>query len=647
MPTWLGRLRPLQLKLSAKTNLHRRRLNVEALEDRRLLAVNITEFAVPSLAPEQPIGITGGPDGNLWFTLRAGGSTADQIGQVTPQGVFQLFDLPQGGSAPGDIVTGPDGALWFVQTATGLVGRTDVNGKTQEFPLNKGSGPQSIASGPGNAVTIADSALRQIVEMLTDGTIDLTATAPKGSPVGVTIAPDGSPWFTNPADNSIGTIAGDPVFREFPIPTPNSQPARIIVGPDGNLWFTEQGADQIGRIDAQGVITEFALPTPNSGPFEITSGPDGALWFTEPNVNQVGRITTTGQVTEFAVPTANSRPTGISAGSDGNIWFTEAAVNKVAKFDVRSLGLNASGIEVCAFAGAPSLNVPVASFTDTNREAQPANFSATIDWGDASAPTAGTISGGFGRFSVTGSHTYSIEGNLTVTVTVTRNDGAHAAVTPSAMVGGFITSLYQTVLERAPDTAGLNVWVGLLNAGVSRNALSTAFWTSTEHRGLEVDQFYQTFLNRAADPAGRAGWVNALLSGVSETQVSIDFLTSAEYTASHPTTDSYVTGLYTDIFDRSPDQPGFAAWVGVIQNGVRTRAAVAYYFLTSAESYVRAIDSYYEEFLGRSPSGDEVQNLFNTLVAGATPADITAIFLSSPEYIARQILLACGGTAAS
>jgi len=38
MPTWLGSLRPFQSKLSAKNSLNRRRLSVEALEDRRLLA---------------------------------------------------------------------------------------------------------------------------------------------------------------------------------------------------------------------------------------------------------------------------------------------------------------------------------------------------------------------------------------------------------------------------------------------------------------------------------------------------------------------------------------------------------------------------------------------------------------------------------
>src|SRR5512135_1546470 len=56
----------------------RRRLGVEGLEPRRLLAVAIAEFPVPT-AGGGPLEIAAGPDGNLWFTEGA----TDQIGQAT------------------------------------------------------------------------------------------------------------------------------------------------------------------------------------------------------------------------------------------------------------------------------------------------------------------------------------------------------------------------------------------------------------------------------------------------------------------------------------------------------------------------------------------------------------------------------------
>jgi hypothetical protein len=45
---------------------------------------------------------------------------------------------------------------------------------------------------------------------------------------------------------------------------------------------------------------------------------------------------------------------------------------------------------------------------------------------------------------------------------------------------GFITLVYQNVLERDPDQAGLDHWVGRLKAGVPRGEMMTAFSESAE-----------------------------------------------------------------------------------------------------------------------------------------------------------------------
>lgn len=83
-----------------------------------------------------------------------------------------------------------------------------------------------------------------------------------------------------------------------------------------------------------------------------------------------------------------------------------------------------------------SFTGPVATFTDTYTGNVPSDFTATIDWGDGSAPTAGTVSGGGGNFTVTGTHTYTGIGFFPVTVTL-RDDApgtATATVTSSALV---------------------------------------------------------------------------------------------------------------------------------------------------------------------------------------------------------------------
>jgi uncharacterized repeat protein (TIGR01451 family) len=60
----------------------------------------------------------------------------------------------------------------------------------------------------------------------------------------------------------------------------------------------------------------------------------------------------------------------------------------------------------------------VATFEDDNPAATPADFTATIDWGDATAPSAGTISPNSAGFIVLGTHTYAMQGTFTVTVTI-------------------------------------------------------------------------------------------------------------------------------------------------------------------------------------------------------------------------------------
>lgn len=63
----------------------------------------------------------------------------------------------------------------------------------------------------------------------------------------------------------------------------------------------------------------------------------------------------------------------------------------------------------------------VASFTDADPTLTPSSFAATIDWGDGSSTSAGTVaSNGAGGFNVTGTHTYNKLGDSTTKITLFR-----------------------------------------------------------------------------------------------------------------------------------------------------------------------------------------------------------------------------------
>ena len=95
--------------------------------------------------------------------------------------------------------------------------------------------------------------------------------------------------------------------REFVL-TPRSAPSGITVASDGTIWFTEWGKNAIGHLVPGVGLTEFTVPTPDAGLAGITLGPDGAFWFAEQYADQIGRITADGQITEYPIPPCCGRP---------------------------------------------------------------------------------------------------------------------------------------------------------------------------------------------------------------------------------------------------------------------------------------------------------------------------------------------------
>jgi hypothetical protein len=87
---------------------------------------------------------------------------------------------------------------------------------------------------------------------------------------------------------------------------------------------------------------------------------------------------------------------------------------------ITAKGTTFGATEGMSFAGA------VATFTDPDPASTAAEYSATIDWGDATSTTPGTISGApGGPFTVNGTHMYAEEGSYRVTVTITDVDNAN------------------------------------------------------------------------------------------------------------------------------------------------------------------------------------------------------------------------------
>lgn len=79
-------------------------------------------------------------------------------------------------------------------------------------------------------------------------------------------------------------------------------------------------------------------------------------------------------------------------------------------------------------------NDRVATFTDANPFGLLSDLSATIDWGDGTATTAGVVTGGVGGpFAVAGQHDYTQLGLHTITVVMTSKGGSTATTTTTTL----------------------------------------------------------------------------------------------------------------------------------------------------------------------------------------------------------------------
>jgi hypothetical protein len=138
-----------------------------------------------------------------------------------------------------------------------------------------------------------------------------------------------------------------------------------------------------------------------------------------------------------------------------------------------------------------------------------------------------------------------------------------------------VTGFYNSLLLRAPDPGGEAGWAAALAADSTVEQVKTAFLASTEYfqnRGGSTNSgfltaVYNDVLNRPVDPVGAAGWGAILNSGHApnggdpRTFVAFSILTSTEGSQ------DLVQSFYQRFLHRSADLVGLMGWAGLIENG--------------------------------------------------------------------------------
>ncbi|WP_113911300.1 DUF4214 domain-containing protein [Roseovarius dicentrarchi] len=240
-------------------------------------------------------------------------------------------------------------------------------------------------------------------------------------------------------------------------------------------------------------------------------------------------------------------------------------------------------------------------------------------------------------------------------------DGA-AAVYYGAGVANQVYRLYQATLGRMPDVAGHAAWSGRIASGektlmeVTQGFVGSPEFQNT-YKDLSDSEFvtllYDNVLDSTPDAQGLARWTGDLANGVSRAQVVVGFAESPQFVAEttaaangfaarslSTTWSDEVFRLYQASFDNAPDVMGQTNWAGRLARGEKTLLEVAEGFVGSPQfqnTYKNLSDSefvtlLYDNVLDSTPDANGLARWTGELAAGKSRAEVLLGFSESPQF---------------
>jgi virginiamycin B lyase len=430
-----------------------------------------------------PTQIVDGPAGDIWFNESFG-----KIGRITPQGKFTeiLLPAPSGGQYPtlSAMTAGPDGNLWAIDSANDTIDRIGKDGQVTTFPIHSGQTSDnfgSIVSGADGNLWFTTGFSNRLAGWSTTG-LPSNATVPgtidRITPQGVltqfvlplgdgyasslAVGRDGV-WFTDPVAGRVGKIdySGHAIDYTGPAPYYDLASSPLTVGPDGNAYYSAQSGPSsfIIKVTPGGKLTPIAISGSVSSSTELLSGSDGVYFIVDSSDNQSGtldRLSPDGTLSTILTNPALESGMGFAFDPNGNLWIPQGLAGQIDRLDLSATHEPEPGptlvaglpgpVQMGSGVG-PFLPMPVGepssvSLADVRSSAGVKVTSATIDWGDGSTPTVGTLSPGitvpsvdsvFPDHQVSASHAYAKAGSYTVTVTINGTGPTGKAMTTSVV----------------------------------------------------------------------------------------------------------------------------------------------------------------------------------------------------------------------
>ena len=180
-----------------------------------------------------------------------------------------------------------------------------------------------------------------------------------------------------------------------------------------------------------------------------------------------------------------------------------------------------------------------------------------------------------------------------------------------------VSSLYKNILGREGASSETAYWAARIDSGTESVADVVSAFTASKEATVNVApivSLYFSAFGRAPDTAGLQYWVGALKSGLSLSNIAQAFVQSNEFAQTANSSDAaFLTALYQNAVGRAPDAAGLAYWSGQLANGM-SRDQILSSVSTSQEGNtvlnVKAqVALAYTGLLGRAPTAAEVQTI--------------------------------------
>jgi parallel beta-helix repeat protein len=316
------------------------------------------------------------------------------------------------------------------------------------------------------------------------------------------------------------------------------------------------------------------------------------------------------------------------------------------------------GLTYSATEGTVGAGEPMATFTDPGGAEALSDYAATIDWGDGTSATDGTLSlDPAGHvFTVSGAHTYGQDGTFTVAVTITHGTAMAVTVTSTAAItsatgtgeggiaaSGVAVSGYEfsaltgvtvatftdtDVSLAASDFSALIDWGDGTTSAGSVMLASDTYAVTGSHEYLDEGHYeIKVSIEQTAGPV--TGGTSALVGAVA----TIHEQRLADGTAGTPD-QNYIQEIYRDLFGRQAEMQGLGYWVAELAQGVpRQQVAFQMVRIASFEEFQHdTVAALYEQYLGRVPDSGGLAYWSAYLYDGGTIEGMSQALVSSQEY---------------